>query len=189
MLRPVGSASSASRSSTCTRAVLDTSTTGDAPVTVTVSSRTPTRISTLIVAVKSVGSSMPSRTNVLKPASVNVTRYTPGRRSTIVNWPRSLVVADRTFSIRTGLAASTVTPGSTAPDVSLTVPAIALCAETRSGKTTMQASASTSMDAAGKHLRVMAQLLRLDGQRQRHARRKRREFERRRRMALHSTVG
>src|SRR6266540_6773912 len=33
----------------------------------------------------------------------------------------------RTFSISAGLAASTVTPGSTAPEVSLTRPAIALC--------------------------------------------------------------
>ena len=33
------------------------------------------------------------------------------------------VVTERTFSISAGLAASTVTPGSTAPDVSLTTPA------------------------------------------------------------------
>jgi hypothetical protein len=44
------------------------------------------------------------------------------------------VTADRTFSIKTGLAASTVTPGSTAPDVSLTVPATALvCASATAG--------------------------------------------------------
>src|SRR4029079_5691190 len=36
--------------------------------------------------------------------------------------PRSSVTALRTFSIRTGLAASTVTPGSTAPDVTVTTP-------------------------------------------------------------------
>ena len=47
--------------------------TGDSPVTVTVSSRIPTRISMLIVAVKSVGSSRPSRTNALNPDSVNRT--------------------------------------------------------------------------------------------------------------------
>jgi hypothetical protein len=56
------------------RAVLATSTTGDSPVTVTDSSSTPMRISTLSVAVKSVGSSRPSRMNMLKPARLNVTR-------------------------------------------------------------------------------------------------------------------
>src|ERR1700686_3848773 len=40
--------------------------------------------------------------------------------------PCSSVTTDRTFSIRAGLAASTVTPGTTAPVVSLTTPAIAL---------------------------------------------------------------
>src|SRR6476646_6744737 len=38
--------------------------------------------------------------------------------------PRSSVTALRTFSMRTGLDASTVTPGSTAPDVSVTTPAM-----------------------------------------------------------------
>src|SRR6187402_3682945 len=39
-------------------------------------------------------------------------------------WPLPSVVTERTFSINTELAASTVTPGSTAPDASLTIPAI-----------------------------------------------------------------
>jgi hypothetical protein len=39
----------------------------------------------------------------------------------------------RIFSISAGLLASTVTPGSTAPDVSRTTPAIALCACTVPG--------------------------------------------------------
>src|SRR5207244_1011414 len=39
-------------------------------------------------------------------------------------WPEPSVVTLRVFSIRAGLEASTVTPGSTAPDVSLTVPAM-----------------------------------------------------------------
>ena len=43
-------------------------------------------------------------------------------------WPFSSVIADFTFSISTGLAASTVTPGITAPDVSFTVPVNTLCA-------------------------------------------------------------
>ena len=38
------------------------------------------------------------------------------------NWPESSVTAVRTFSMSAGLAASTVTPGSTPPDVSRTVP-------------------------------------------------------------------
>ena len=47
----------------------------------------------------------------------------------------------RTFSIRAGLAASTVTPGSTAPDSSFTAPAIVpldrlwACAATASSRT------------------------------------------------------
>src|SRR5438034_1071207 len=54
----------------------------------------------------------------------------PCFRSTTVYWPRSSVVAERVFSIRTGLLASTVTPGITAPVVSFTTPAIALvCAK------------------------------------------------------------
>ena len=61
MFRPVGSASSRSRDSTCCCVALFTSTTGDAPVTVTLSSSAPTRSSALIVAVKFAGSSIPSR--------------------------------------------------------------------------------------------------------------------------------
>src|SRR6266446_1795255 len=39
-------------------------------------------------------------------------------------WPSASVTAVRTFSIRAGLAASTVTPGRTAPEASLTTPAM-----------------------------------------------------------------
>ena len=39
-------------------------------------------------------------------------------------WPVPSVATERTFSISTELDASTVTPGSTAPDASLTIPAI-----------------------------------------------------------------
>ena len=45
----------------------------------------------------------------------------------------SSLTTERTFSIRTGLAASTVTPGSTAPDVSLTTPVMAACANAAAG--------------------------------------------------------
>ena len=42
--------------------------------------------------------------------------------------PSPSVTADLTFSIRTSLAASTVTPGIAAPDESFTTPTIALWA-------------------------------------------------------------
>lgn len=73
MLRPVGTWSSTSRVSTSTFALLDMSTTGEAPVTVTDSSRAPTSRFALNVAVKSVRSSTPSNRAVLKPGSENVT--------------------------------------------------------------------------------------------------------------------
>ena len=50
-----------------------TSMTGLAPETVTVSSTAPTVIVASTFAEKPVAISMPSRTNVLKPGSVNVT--------------------------------------------------------------------------------------------------------------------
>ena len=75
---------------------------------------------------------MPSRRTELNPVSENVTEYVPGSRSTILYCPCPSVVAVRTFSMSATLAASTVTPGSTAPDASLTTPAIpvpACCAD------------------------------------------------------------
>src|SRR6266850_5462522 len=48
-------------------------------------------------------------------------------------WPVPPVTTDRTFSISAGLDASTVTPGSTAPDASFTCPAIDACARTIAG--------------------------------------------------------
>ena len=71
MVRPVGMESSVSRERTVVRAVLCTSTTGDWPDTVTDSSSAPTFMSALMVAVKLVGSSIPSRLNTLKPGNVN----------------------------------------------------------------------------------------------------------------------
>src|SRR2546425_6817110 len=77
---------------------------------------------------------MPSRLKDEKPVSVNVTVYVPGMSSMMRYSPRSSVTALRTFSMRTGLDASTVTPGSTAPDVSVTTPAMVAelvpCADT-----------------------------------------------------------
>src|SRR5262245_2207886 len=48
-------------------------------------------------------------------------------------WPVSSVVADLTFSISAGLEASTVTPGSTPPDASRTVPVREAWANTDAG--------------------------------------------------------
>ncbi len=67
---------------------------------------------------------MPSRFTVLKPGSVKVTTYAPGRSSVMRYWPEPSVTAVRTFSMMAGLLASTVTPGRTAPDVSFTTPVI-----------------------------------------------------------------
>ena len=73
--------------------------------------------SALTVAVKFAGSVMPSRTKVLKPGSVKVTVYSPGTEIDQAIEPFGVSDARlRTFSISAGLAASTVTPGSTAPD-------------------------------------------------------------------------
>jgi hypothetical protein len=73
MLRPVGIRSIASRLSTEVFAADVTSTTGEAPVTVMVSSSWPTPSSALSVAVNSDGSWRPSRRKVLKPVNENVT--------------------------------------------------------------------------------------------------------------------
>src|SRR4030095_950185 len=120
------------------------STTVDAALTTTVSSIVPTFRSGLTVAVNCAGSSMPSRFTDEKPGSVNVTVHTPGRKSVSLYWPGASVVAVRTRSISAGLAASTVTPGSTAPLVSRTTPAMpvvcanATCVETTYAKAAMQ---------------------------------------------------
>ncbi len=105
------------------RLVLTTSTIGDSPVTVTVSATAPTFISASILTTPVPDINTSSRLKVENPASVNVTRYMPGCRLSMRYCPVASVVAVRIFSISTGLEASTVTPGSTAPDVSLTVPA------------------------------------------------------------------
>src|SRR5712691_8492654 len=87
---------------------------------------------------------MPARVTMLKPVSVNVTVYSPGRRSTILYWPLPSVTALLVFSMSAGLAASTLTPGSAPPVASLTTPAIALCAEARPS---MSANADTTVTA------------------------------------------
>src|SRR5437867_3814631 len=59
-------------------------------------------------------------------------------------WPAPSVVTVRVFSISTGLDASTVTPGSTAPDVSLTTPAIDPWAEAAAGTSTRDAKTAAA---------------------------------------------
>src|SRR5206468_11690403 len=64
-----------------------------------------------------------------RPATGNCRRAgidNPGRRSTILYCPPESVTTLRDFSMSAGLAASTVTPGRTAPVESLTVPEMAL---------------------------------------------------------------
>src|SRR5262245_61116794 len=126
--------------STVSRFVLCTSTTGVSPVTVIVSCSAPTRISIGIVSTAVPAISMPSRLTVLKPVSANVSEYVPGFRSMMRYWPVPSVTTERTFSINAGLAASTVTPGSTAPDASRTVPVRVPWANTVEGSNVRAAS-------------------------------------------------
>jgi hypothetical protein len=58
----------------------------------------------------------PSRLAVLDPVRLHERAYVPAQRSTIRYWPVASVTAVRTFSISTALDASTLTPGSTAPE-------------------------------------------------------------------------
>src|SRR5205823_1870211 len=112
---------------------------------VIVYSRAPTFNSPFTVATNVQVNSMPSRLTVLKPGSVNVTEYVPGRRLTMRYWPVSSLTTDRTFSINTGLAASTVTPGNTPPDASLTTPVIAACAKAAVGRSSIKTTGDTRL--------------------------------------------
>src|SRR6476620_6368171 len=118
--------------------MLWTSTIGASPVTVMVSSTVPTRSSAFTAATNDPVSSMPSRRTLEKPVSEKFTVYVPGRKSTIRYCPDESVTAVRTFSIRTGLDASTTTPGSTAPDASLTTPVMVACAWAEAGRTSTE---------------------------------------------------
>jgi hypothetical protein len=65
-------------------------------------------------------------------------------------WPLPSVTAVRVCSMRLGLDASTVTPGSTAPEPSVTTPAIAACAIASLGthhtQNAIRAAAATRCD-------------------------------------------
>ena len=73
MVRPFGTARITSGVTARVVVALCTSTTGASPVTVIVSSSTPTRISAFTDAVKFASISIPSRRVVVKPGSVKVT--------------------------------------------------------------------------------------------------------------------
>jgi hypothetical protein len=118
-----------------------TSTAGVSPTTVIVSETAPTRMSALILVTPPPVTSTASRMTVVNPWSVNVTLYMPGGRSVMRYRPVESLVADRTFSISTGLVASTLTPGSTAPDASLTTPDSVAWANPIAGKITNAARA------------------------------------------------
>src|SRR5215510_3836956 len=68
----------------------------------------------------------------------------PGTSASIRYWPASLVTTERTFSINDGLAASTVTPGSTAPDESRTTPAIDACVCPSAARGRSESTATTT---------------------------------------------
>ncbi len=115
---------------------------GVSPDTVMVSARLPTLRSALTVAVNDPVSSIPSRLTVPKPVRAKETLYTPALRSTMRYWPVPSVTAVRTFSMSSGLDASTVTPGRTAPDASLTTPVIEAWANRAVGMASRQANAN-----------------------------------------------
>ena len=89
---------------------------GDSPVTVIVSASAPTRISALTVATN--GPQFHTLTPDGDEAGSTNERIGAGRRSTMRYWPVPSVATVRTFSMSTGLDASTVTPGRTAPETS-----------------------------------------------------------------------
>src|SRR4051812_12582595 len=88
---------------------------------------------------------MSSRRTVLKPGSEKVRLYVPPRSWLIRYVPSASVVAVRTFSIRSGLAASTVTPGSTPPDASLTTPVMVAWARATEGANTSNPATATQI--------------------------------------------
>ena len=78
---------------TSVRAALCTSTIGDSPETVMVSSRPPTDITASTLAVNCADKTTPSRTNVEKPGSVNSTVQVSIGRLTMVYCPWPSVMA------------------------------------------------------------------------------------------------
>src|SRR5438132_323268 len=153
LARAVGIEVSTSSLNVCCRFALWTSMTGVSPVTVMVSATAPTFMSAFTIVTMPTLTSRPSRLTVLKPVSVKVTEYGPGRRLMMRYWPVPSVTTVRTFSISSGLAASTVTPGSTAPEASLTTPpivAVDSCARAADDRRSTTASAAVAL----RHLHI-----------------------------------
>ncbi len=121
MSRPLGIDSSCASLKFCCTRVAEVSITGDAPVTVTVSCSVATFRSALTLAVKPSEIWMSLRLTVLKPASSNVSSYTPGGTAGKRYEPFSFVTCVW-VPIIDGLVAVTVTPGNTAPLLSATRP-------------------------------------------------------------------
>ena len=127
----VGNVSRTSFVTAVWRRTFCTSTSGLSPVTVIVSSSAPTCSSTLTFAVTPALMLIPSRRMTLNPGNVKLTSYVPVLRSMRLKRPSPSVNTTRTPSIRAGLDASTVTPGRTPPELSVTSPPMppVLCAD------------------------------------------------------------
>src|SRR5207237_1216083 len=97
------------------------STMGASPVTITCWSTAPTRITSPRLACCPTVNVIPFRTRVSKPGRVTVISYDPGGSSLTRNRPCSLVAVVRFNPVST-LDAVTCAPGSTHPEVSVTVP-------------------------------------------------------------------
>ena len=110
------------------RLVLCTSTTGVSPVTVIVSCTPPTRSSASTAMTAEPLTMTPSRLTVAKPASVNVTRVGAGPK--ILDAVAAGAVGDRGPDLFDQRRAGGFDrdAGSTAPDASLTAPAMVACA-------------------------------------------------------------
>src|ERR1700692_444451 len=128
MFRAVGRASMSARVNTSGWATFSTSTVATMAFTSTVCPTDPGFMSASTGTVIFAGTSTCSLTEV-NPSIVKVTVYVPGRTSTMEYRPSLLVVTVRDLSISASLAASTLTPAMTAPELSFATPAIVLCAE------------------------------------------------------------
>ena len=106
--------------------VVVTSTTGDAPVTVTFSVRLPICICASCEIVWPSTTWMLSRSNFLKPCRSNESLYVPDGNAGNRYLPSASVTVVR-VPISAGDVAVTVTPGNTAPCASVTVPASRPC--------------------------------------------------------------
>src|SRR6266545_773983 len=119
---------------TCDRVV---SITGELPDTVT-DSDTPEGFSSMRSdTVSPMLTRIPVCSNVRNPASVALTVYGPTGNSGARNSPCASVTASRVAAVDSWLT-TTVTPGTTAPDASVTTPSIepvGVCAEMRAGAT------------------------------------------------------